>query len=155
MEKENKLKELFTEHEEFDRDLFFVESRTLEDLIALWLEFLQNAEVDLEWIQKLAATKDEIDLNNNEFGYYSNGSDAVMERADSMVDVYYNELWLKAKDYQDFITEAVEEYGAEWCGITNWLERLFMVWQLKYYERLYANVLTTIENIIEAMRKED
>lgn len=152
MSEKDLLKELVEEYVEFDNDLYGVEWRMKDDLVEIALDMMSDYQVDLAWIKERAeeSNHDDIDLNNEAFwcGYF--GWDVVSEWADSQVDIYNSDLRDKAKDYSDFIEEAMQEFGVDWCGIKErWLEWVFAMGQYQYYTRLWYNILNGIEKIIE------
>lgn len=143
------LRELLYEYVDFDDWLLYVENRSYDDLTDLWIDFLNNCEVDLKWIkERFEKWIEELDLNNEEFWCFSNWWDAVMEQSDTMIDIYNADLREKAQDYQDYIEEVIDDF---WSDVVKdwWLIRLFQYWQGRYYERLYYDVLNAVEKILQ------
>lgn len=82
----------------FDDD-FYID---LEDSpICFATDFLESYSIDVE-------TDCDYRNDQNEDGHYY--CDLASERADSQVEIYYNDLWKSAPKFQDYINDGLEQF---------------------------------------------
>ena len=92
---------------------------------------------------------------NNDFwnNLNNNGSywcDIATEWADSMADLYSSDLWDKAQIFSEYITEALDEFGVDGCGIKKGgIEKLLMAGQYTFYNAFTNNILTGLKEYSE------
>lgn len=89
----------FLEQLEFDADFYDIHSE--QELLEQAKYFLDEYDIEI---------KKDCDYRNdqNENGWYY--CDVASERADSQVDIYNHDLWEKAKDFQYFIEDVLNEF---------------------------------------------
>jgi len=120
-----------------------VENRWEKELIDLSTDFLEEKGYTLERIQKTKDKGETIDIFNEvHWEYNSYWSDMGSERADSMVDIYTQDLYEKALEYSHWINEGIE--NNDFCDLLS----IFQTWQYMYYEQLAGNALQAVENYI-------
>lgn len=127
----------------FDNEFYGVEGRNFADLQGLATDFLSAYNVTIEDLKQYKEEGNDFWNDKTIGGSY--WCDLSSEWADWMVDIYNADLREKAKDYRDFIDQAIDEFGNSERGI----EGNFMAWQYLYYSNFANEVLSQLKEYVE------
>ena len=111
-------------------------------------DFLNNYDIE-EWnlIEYKKADNDFWNDKDKEDRYWCDMSN---EQADNKISIYNSTLWEEAAILQDWIEDALNEFGADGCGIKErGLISVFQMGEFQFWSEFYSEVLEGLKKYTE------